>query len=343
MPGRSRTDSVTVVTTGVLLLLFGYFLFLGGGVLLTSQPQTLGLWGLLIGMLIILGGILAALLAVPTARPAPVRSPLPDDEDEEEEGPPTPLDLPDPDELEAPAAPARAPRTPMVPISAGPAVQRAASLAAQVSPSPARPRVTVDASSIPATYLQAIGTVPLTKEEWAEVAPPFAAALPFSPGIRRATTGRPWDEDDPSPSADESALEAEVSRLRARVRELEPLHSVSISGATVTPRLSVPATAPGLAEPPAPPAGGAARPKGCAGCGTGLSASGPVHLCWGCGRTICPSCYWRFGPGPGLHRCPDCAQRASAPSPSISGGRATAPSAPLSPATAGPTPTVPAR
>jgi hypothetical protein len=45
----------------------------------------------------------------------------------------------------------------------------------------------------------------------------------------------------------------------------------------------------------------------CTGCERALSGFTGYHLCWGCGREICATCYWRHGTGARLHRCPSCA------------------------------------
>ena len=73
---------------------------------------------------------------------------------------------------------------------------------------------------------------------------------------------------------------------------------------------------------PEPPARGLRASRRCTGCGepSHPGATGE-NLCWGCGRPVCSSCFWRYGPGPAIHRCPSCA--ALGPPMSISGGRRT--------------------
>ncbi|MCI4350373.1 MAG: hypothetical protein L3K15_02520 [Thermoplasmata archaeon] len=54
----------------------------------------------------------------------------------------------------------------------------------------------------------------------------------------------------------------------------------------------------------------AASNRRCTSCDTAIAADLNVPLCWGCGRVLCTSCYWRNGSGVAAHRCPECAARA---------------------------------
>jgi hypothetical protein len=237
--------------------------------------------------------------------------------------------------------------SPAAQLSASNAVRRAAGVAAvgaspstsgatltpspsaPVEPAPVAPEP-ADApslTSIPGAYLQALGTQRDPAAAWHEVAPPIAAALPFAAGVQRLPperSGSAGVPDEPAPGA----LELELARLRARVRELEGPRSPSVPAQSRTLTVPSPAAAsPRGPEPPAPPAHVAAIHRGCAGCGGALASGAPPPLCWGCGRALCAGCYWRFGAGPGLHRCPDCASKAGGPSTGISGGRAGRPAA----------------
>jgi hypothetical protein len=226
-------------------------------------------------------------------------------------------------------------------LSAANAVRRAvgvgtlsaATVAAASPPSPTVPSEAVGdpseetngggLSSIPGAYLQALGSQRDPAAAWNEIAPPIAAALPFAPGIQPSRAERPSGE---SPDERDTAgiLELELARLRARVRELEsPRPSVA---PTRTSAPSPVAAAPRGPEPPAPSNRVAVTHRGCAGCGGALASSQHPPLCWGCGRALCAGCYWRFGPGPGLHRCPECATQAPSRSTGISGGRIGRPS-----------------
>ncbi|MCI4329951.1 MAG: hypothetical protein L3J80_03680, partial [Thermoplasmata archaeon] len=58
----------------------------------------------------------------------------------------------------------------------------------------------------------------------------------------------------------------------------------------------------------------------CTGCGAGLPGGATDPLCWGCGRPLCSTCYWRAKEGPSAHTCPACFAKAGTMS--LSGGRA---------------------
>jgi hypothetical protein len=328
-----------VVTAGVAMLLAGLALLLAGDTFFAGDPAERSLWTALVGILLLLGALayLVLLSPPPAPRPAPRTAPrAPRRTSPADPAPPltaapvvasTPaptVATPAPVEV-VPRPPAPAPTVllPVPSISAAPSVQRAAALAAEGPDALSGTSRSSIATSIPAAYLQALATDRSSADAWAEVAPPIAAALPFSPGIRRSSDpAPPWDESSDGSEHEAPRLELELARLRARVRELEIPTRSSASALTLPRPPPAPTTA---KEPPKPPVTVAAGPKGCVACGTGLSATRPPHLCWGCGRTICSTCYWRFGPGPGLHRCPDCMSRVPAGSESISGGRVSAP------------------
>jgi hypothetical protein len=343
------SDSTPIISVGILILAAGLALLLAGDAFLPSDPAERSLWSALVGILLILAGL--AYAALPPAAPVPSPSPpssRPRPSVAARTVPPAPSVEPS---FEAPsivveepvAAPAPAPAPAPVPImvpvpvlSAAPSVQRAAAMAAESPDLGSGAARSSGPTSIPAAYLQALSSDRTSADAWAEVAPPIAAALPFSPGIRRSTDpSPPWDESSDGSEREAPRLELELARLRARVRELEIPTRASAASSLTFPRLTVPTSS--AKEPPTPPSAVAAGPKGCVACGSGLKAVGPAHLCWGCGRSLCSTCYWRFGPGPGLHRCPDCMSRAPAGSESISGGRVTASSdSPAAAMTAGP-------
>jgi hypothetical protein len=253
--------------------------------------------------------------------------------------------VPDEPAWEAPSpAPARPIPTPAAQLSASNAVRRAvaagafaapagsvASAAPELvdvppeAPSPSDPEGGgLELTSIPGAYLQALGAQRDPSTEWTEVAPPIAASLPFAAGVQRPTSDRLATGsagDHPSTGN----LELELARLRARVRDLEGRRPPVPSSGPRPGSSPTVAAAPRGPEPPAPPVRVAVTARGCAGCGGAVSSNHPPPLCWGCGRVLCTGCYWRFGPGPGLHRCPDCVSKVSAGSTRISGGRAGAP------------------
>jgi len=319
-----RSEAAPVLTVGFLLLLSGLILLLAGDAFYPSDPAMRSLWTALIGILLLLAGLAYLLLRAPeptpsvaprptrarppaAARPvAPVPAPVAASPATTVEPAPGPAPAPEP----APAA---------LPGIAAPSVRRAVAMAADgPDPSAGSSRSSLP-TSIPAAYLQALSANPTGPDPWSEMVPPIAAALPFSPGIRRSSDPTPpWDESSDGSEREAPRLELELARLRARVRELE-VPPRGVAPALVAPRIvGVASTA---KEPPTPPSALSTGPRGCVACGTGLAAAGPSHLCWGCGRTLCSTCYWRFGPGPGLHRCPDCMSRAPSGSESISGGR----------------------
>jgi hypothetical protein len=334
MTTRRGGDLLPAMSAGFLLLVVGYVLFLGGGAILSNQPQTLGLWGILVGMIVLLGAMTFSLVRAPIPMPVAaqrtsrIRAEVPASVPEPvDEAPPTPTSEPGPEPLpELPSTPAPAPVVPV--FSAEPAVRRAAALAAD-APDTSTPSTSLtQPSSIPATYLQATSGIGAAAPPWSEVAPPITAALPFTAGLQRGTEPAVWDEgSEPAAPRASPSVELELSQLRARVRELEiPSKPSTLGGATPprpTPALALAATSP--QEPPAPPKSGIGTSKACVGCGTGLTMSGPAAICWGCGRTLCATCYWRYGAGPGLHRCPDCLRRSPSRSDAISGGRSLTP------------------
>src|SRR5579871_4217961 len=251
--------------------------------------------------------------------------------------PPLPRPPPRPPAVRPPPGP-----SPAALRSASNAVRRAAAVgsldavpAPAASSAPTTPSSVVGPSgepggrgltSIPGAYLQALDAQRDPSAAWAAAAPPVAAPLPFAAGVQRPAPEAPSTGTSADATRTEE-LEMELARLRARVRELEARRPPILSGISAQrPPPNPTAAAPRAPEPPAPPAHvAAAGPRGCAGCGQSLGGPSSPALCWGCGRALCTNCYWRFGPGPGLHRCPDCLAKSARGSTGISGGRATRP------------------
>jgi len=308
-----------VAGAGLLLLVAGALLLVVGGLWFAGDPATVSLWNVLIGLVVLIGAMAVLLWEIPQpiprrAEPAPRTAPR---------STPTPRS-PRPTPVRPAPMAAAPPRVP--PASVARSVERAVAMSADVPFRSARSALASTPTSIPGAYLQSLENAePRNGDLWADVAPPMAAALPFSAGLQRGSDGSPPWLESPETTHEEPRLELELARLRARVRELE-----AIPGPTTMPKrapstaLSFAITAGRVPEPPTPPSGSVVGRRNCAGCGSEVASAGPSVLCWGCGRALCASCYWRFGPGPGLHRCPDCLARAPADPVAISGGRAAA-------------------
>jgi hypothetical protein len=192
-----------------------------------------------------------------------------------------------------------------------------------VFPSPGGPSLgAVHGSGYEAPEAELPRAEPLAEPEdspvsrWGGTSLPFAAATGRSQGIRTAPA--PADSWPPVMDRAQEELREEVERLRQRVEELSS--PVLVPGFSVLPAPLRPDTLGLVSRVPEPPAM-LGRPAAlCIACGD-ADAPGPSggHRCWGCGRPVCSNCFWRYGPGPGLHRCPGCAGQA--PSLTISGGR----------------------
>ncbi len=300
----------TTVGAALGLLALAALVLLAGDLWLAPTPALAGLWTLLTGLALLFGAMFVALLAeVRAPLPEPASEAVAAEAQELDSRPSSPSLTVEEDAAARPSTggptPASASLSRVAPLLGG-GVGRAA---------PA-------ATSIMGAYLQSLGDgSDRAMGLWTEVAPPIAAALPFSPGLQRRPEELEGSETAPA-RIEEPRLELELARLRARLRELEPMPGP----ARAAPR-PVAASGP---EPPAPPVHRAVGSPACLGCGSGVDARSPKLLCWACGRTLCAACYWRFGPGPGLHRCPDCAARAPRTAPvTISGGRS-GPQHPLS-------------
>lgn len=310
--GRGSRPLRFTVGSALGLLTLGAVLLVAGGTWFHQAPESATLWTILAGLFVLIGTMFVLLLTSPPV-PAPIGTAVAVET-------PAPLaDLPvaaapaEPWDEAAPAPQAPAAPPPRVAVSAMASVERARPLAPIDPRAPAMAAMGRSVTSIPGAYLQSLQESPgRDAAAWAEVAPPIAAALPFSAGLQPRSAAPPWSEEEVEEEA--PRLELELARLRARVRELESPPPVRAPPSR-RPSISGP-------EPPAPPIPvSVARPH-CTSCGSGVDAQSPRLLCWGCGRSLCAACYWRYGPGPAVHRCPDCAARSNLEVPlSVSGGR----------------------
>jgi len=312
---------------GIALLVLGAILLLGEGSLSISNPTFVGVWTVGTGLLVLLGAILVTILRTPAAEL------------------PTPRAERTKAKVPAPVAPPRTPTPARVPARSEPSppwtFEARGDLGAP-RPGTAAFGTAAGFSSIPAQYSR-LTPPPMPSDgfggepEWSEEP---TVPLPFSAGAGLLGPVAPFD-----PYAAMGAhgsvetLEAEVVRLRERIRELEePTGSrpEAIGPMPLAPSV-VPYIGPPMAEPPRPSF--EPRLRACTGCGSELPGGTTDPLCWGCGRALCTTCYWRTKEGPGAHTCPTCFARTGAPS----GLR---PSGPASASTAGgpapPRATVPA-
>jgi hypothetical protein len=124
----------------------------------------------------------------------------------------------------------------------------------------------------------------------------------------------------------------EIERLRIQVDEASS--PILVPGLSPLPH-PTPADVRGLVtrvpEPPTVPSAYSSGGR-CVGCGGPVTAGalGPTR-CWSCDKVVCTTCFWRYGPGPGLHLCPACFGRGAGEpfaGVTISGGRRTAPASP---------------
>ncbi|MCI4366257.1 MAG: hypothetical protein L3K08_00735, partial [Thermoplasmata archaeon] len=138
--------------------------------------------------------------------------------------------------------------------------------------------------------------------KWSGPSLPFAAATDRSQAIRGGGSAgsETWP---PILDRSEEDLRMEVERLRQRVEELST--TVLVPGFTVLPSQIQRDTLGLVSRVPEPPSSGPRPPAACSACGD-ADLTGPTggNRCWGCGRSVCASCFWRYGPGPALHRCP---------------------------------------
>jgi hypothetical protein len=300
------TPLAPTAVAGIVLLVVGTILLLTGGAVSLANPAQVDLWVIGVGVLLLLGALLAALLGIGVAETEVVRTPA------------TEVEAPAPERevvdsrfaTEAAPAPATIPGVPFA---------------------EARPRAEFSvASSIPAQFdhpLRAPTTVATGPAPWEEGVEP-GISLPFSAvalneGAVRSRYGDVGDESLYPPAA---FLEQEVERLREKVRILEQPDPGPWGRVEPDPPPTARSVAAGPRPPEPPSLDGRNARRACAGCGNGLPGGATDPLCWGCGRPLCATCYWRTKEGSAPHTCPSCYARANGSTPAD--GRP--PSSPLS-------------
>src|SRR5579859_3529292 len=182
-PAAARTVATSTgslrltLGAGLAVLAAGGILLAVGGAVFPSDPSALSLWTVLVGLFIVLGTMVAALVPTAGSSVGPHLEPVTAEEIDaalQDESPPTDVAEPTP---EPTAVPTPAP----VAAVATRAVERATPF---VAPNPLAPPMTargLSATSIPGAYLQSLGADSVRDGPiWSEVAPPIAAALPFS-------------------------------------------------------------------------------------------------------------------------------------------------------------------
>jgi hypothetical protein len=324
MSARSpASDLFPVAAAGLALLALGGLLLLIGESVSVGNPSEFDTWLVGVGLVVLLGAMLVVLIrsnpppakppksAAPTLVHAPaheVRAAPAPDRVESEAPPPSSTRVPDPP-----------PALTLAPIDSSPRPSHSGS------------------TSIPAQY----EAVRLRLPGPAESTPPWddvqsaGVLLPFSAAGPQAARMLP-DLDPPevplaAPPVDD--LEREVARLREKVLALQRSERPTSGPAPPSPALVVPTAIPRRdgPRPPEPPTlSGASARRACVSCGSGLPGGATDPLCWGCGRPLCSTCYWRATEGAAAHTCPSCFAKAGTTS--MSGGRG--------PATSGPTPVV---
>lgn len=342
MSARSpASDLFPVAAVGVAILALGGLLLLIGAGTSVGNPSEFDTWLVGVGLVLLLGAMLVVLIRAgpPAKKPAASTSPDPEPVD-----PPaasrSPVETP-PSVTPPRAAPESEPANP-------PSVsRRAVEAAAPPSPStPARPapsnlpdptppareaRIPIrfpGSTSIPAQYEDVRNHVPVApgpEFEWEEGE--IGMSLPFAAGSKNAVPAPTSVAGQPggAPFSPVGFLEREVERLRERVHELERTGGPPDAPAAPTMR-----TTPTLASVPTrvefrPVATSAATTaigsrRECTSCGAGLPGGATDPLCWGCGRPLCSTCYWRAKEGASAHTCPTCFAKAGTTS--LSGGRA---------------------
>jgi hypothetical protein len=322
------SDLFPVAAVGVAILALGGLLLLIGAGTSVGDPSEFDTWLVGVGLVLLLGAMLVVLIRAgpPTTKP----SPPPASSSTSSAAPEAPASLPTRD---AAASSAPSPAAPAADLPE----------AAPHAPPARSPAVFPGSTSIPAQYEGARRDPPRSpgsEMTWDEgelgMSLPFAAGSKEMGGAPAAMPGPPVS----SPFAPAGLLEQEVGRLREHVhdapvgyleREVERLrervHELERTGPSA-PRAPARTTAPSLAtvaarrdgprppEPPVPSSIGSRRL--CTGCGAGLPGGATDPLCWGCGRPLCSTCYWRAKDGSSAHTCPTCFARAGTTS--VSGG-----------------------
>jgi hypothetical protein len=303
---RAAGGPAATASVGVLLLLLAGLDLYFPSLLPFTLPRFLSAALLGVGPILIAGGA----AAVWAARRAP-------------RGPPVPFVEPSREPALAPALSEEA-----EPEAAGSMEEAIAS--PETAPTPAFPH-----PEIFPTPLADLPPIPSLEDATPApaMAEPLSApvSLAFSAAVRPELSMEHAPEPPPpTEMGGELMMEEEITRLRERVRELEltaatpettPLTQVPPVAPPTAPRTSVAR----LSRVPSPPAlftGAPGTRLSCSGCGS-LLGTDPTrgHVCWGCGRPLCSSCFWRASPSHAVHYCPGCVGR-GVPEMSRSGGRA---------------------
>lgn len=132
---------------------------------------------------------------------------------------------------------------------------------------------------------------------------------PSDPGLGASDPVRPTaGARSGGPAGPRNPLEAEIERLRDRVRELEA-------------HAGIPSTIATLMTAPAPPIAGWSGPSQCADCHTVLVGSADERRCVRCHRPLCASCAAHEPLDPAGPKCPDCRAAESLPMAALAGAR----------------------
>jgi hypothetical protein len=310
------SDLFPVAAVGVAILALGGLLLLIGAGTSVGDPSEFDTWLVGVGLVLLLGAMLVVLIR---AGP-PATNP----------NPPNPSSTPS----ASPAAPAPLPTRTVVetpsPGSSGPTPD-----APEAAPAVGPPRVPVafpGSVSIPAQY-DAVRREPArspgSEMAWDESATGVSSSFAAAPAQLGASSGPMNGPPAPPPFAPPGLLEREVERLRDRVHELERSGTRTSSAPAAAPNLGALSPRRDGVRPPEPPSPSAIGSRRlCTGCGAGLPGGTTDPLCWGCGRPLCSTCYWRAKEGAYAHTCPACFARAGTMA--VSGGRGPPP-APTSP------------
>jgi hypothetical protein len=330
MSARSpASDIFPVAAAGLALLALGGLLLLIGNGVAVGNPSEFDTWLVGVGLVVLLGAMLIVLIrsnpppAKPPKRETSVAAPHP-----------APRTVSPPAAANGPVEPPAETSTP------GPVAEAALPVATPAVEAPAVELPTrapfAGSTSIPAQYEGVRQSLP-------DSAPPRIAweddaadgvLLPFSAGGIESSRGLPHPASAPEmvlafPPVD--YLEQEVARLREKVHALQrtgPPAAKVVAPAPAPPAMTAAPPRTDAPRPPEPPSGAAIGSRRlCVSCGSGLPGGTTDPLCWGCGRPLCSTCYWRATEGAAAHTCPSCFARAGTTS--RSGGRGPTASPPI--------------
>ncbi len=258
----------------------------------------------------------------PVEPPAPVPAPALDVPPVAVRSPPTrspvPLGVAASSPPSAPPPPlAPPPAAPLPPAPAPPpvwlGVESSPSPADAPEPPPAAPAP--DPASEPAVPERPVFELPPSL--------PFIPAAAGKSGGRRLGGGSLAESLSGIVPPSSEQIATEVDRLRVEYDGWSD--PILVPGLSVVRPVDLAPSARGLVtRVPEPPAGfGSASGAGrCGSCGDPIRSGPSGHYrCWGCGREMCLSCFWKNGPGPDLHRCSACLAAAPTVPLSVSGGR----------------------